>query len=44
MTEITPRSGEGGPTVALVHGAFADSSSWNEVIQQLQAAGVEVVG
>ena len=43
MTEITPRSGEGDPTVALVHGAFADSSSWNEVIQQLQAAGVEVV-
>jgi pimeloyl-ACP methyl ester carboxylesterase len=43
MTEITPRSGESTPRVVLVHGAFADSSSWNEVIQQLQAGGVEVV-
>ena len=43
MTEITPRSGDGAPSVVLVHGAFADSSSWNEVIQQLQAAGVGVV-
>jgi pimeloyl-ACP methyl ester carboxylesterase len=31
------------PTVVLVHGAFADSSSWNGVIERLQAAGVEVV-
>jgi pimeloyl-ACP methyl ester carboxylesterase len=30
------------PTVALVHGAFADSSSWNGVIERLQAAGVQV--
>ena len=30
------------PTVALVHGAFADSSSWNGVIERLQAAGVGV--
>jgi pimeloyl-ACP methyl ester carboxylesterase len=30
------------PTVLLVHGAFADSSSWNDVITQLQAAGVNV--
>lgn len=29
-------------TVALVHGAFADSSSWNGVIELLQAAGVTV--
>src|SRR3954470_18698932 len=28
------------PTVALVHGAFADSSGWNGVIQHLTAAGV----
>ena len=28
-------------TVALVHGAFADSSGWNDVIAQLLAAGVE---
>jgi pimeloyl-ACP methyl ester carboxylesterase len=27
-------------TVAFVHGAFADSSSWNAVIGRLQAAGV----
>jgi pimeloyl-ACP methyl ester carboxylesterase len=29
-------------TVVLVHGAFADSSSWNGVIKELQAAGVPV--
>jgi pimeloyl-ACP methyl ester carboxylesterase len=29
-------------TVVLVHGAFADSSSWNGVIERLQAAGVQV--
>jgi pimeloyl-ACP methyl ester carboxylesterase len=29
-------------TVALVHGAFADSSSWTGVIQRLQASGVRV--
>jgi len=29
-------------TVALVHGAFADSSSWNDVVDQLQAAGIAV--
>ena len=27
-------------TVVLVHGAFADASSWNGVINQLQAKGV----
>jgi pimeloyl-ACP methyl ester carboxylesterase len=30
------------PTVVLVHGAFADASSWNGVIQRLQAKGVQV--
>lgn len=30
------------PTVVLVHGAFADASSWNGVIEQLQAKGVPV--
>jgi pimeloyl-ACP methyl ester carboxylesterase len=30
------------PTVLLVHGAFADASSWNGVIERLQAKGVEV--
>ena len=31
------------PTVALVHGAFADSSGWTGVIQLLRAAGVSAV-
>ncbi len=30
------------PTVVLVHGAFADASSWSGVIVELQAAGVNV--
>jgi pimeloyl-ACP methyl ester carboxylesterase len=30
------------PTVVLVHGAFADSSSWNGVIERLLANGVKV--
>jgi len=30
------------PTVVLVHGAFADGSSWNGVIERLQAKGVAV--
>ena len=29
-------------TVALVHGAFADSSSWNGVVEQLLKAGIPV--
>lgn len=31
------------PTVVLVHGAFADSSSWNGVIEALQADGYPVI-
>jgi pimeloyl-ACP methyl ester carboxylesterase len=31
------------PTVVLVHGAFAESASWNPVIEQLQARGLEAV-
>jgi pimeloyl-ACP methyl ester carboxylesterase len=30
------------PTVVLVHGAWADGSSWNEVVKRLQAEGVQV--
>jgi pimeloyl-ACP methyl ester carboxylesterase len=30
------------PTVLLVHGAFADASSWNGVIERLQTKGVKV--
>ena len=31
------------PTVALVHGAFAESASWNPVIERLQARGLDAV-
>jgi pimeloyl-ACP methyl ester carboxylesterase len=31
------------PTIVLVHGAWADASSWTKVIQRLQAAGHDVV-
>jgi len=31
------------PTVVLVHGAFADGSSWNKVIPLLQAEGLNAV-
>jgi pimeloyl-ACP methyl ester carboxylesterase len=35
------RGGRGGArNVVLVHGAYADGSSWSEVIERLQAAGV----
>src|SRR5215212_10112237 len=30
------------PTVVLVHGAFADASSWNGVVELLQQEGVRV--
>jgi pimeloyl-ACP methyl ester carboxylesterase len=32
----------GSRSVVLVHGAFADASSWNGVIERLQAKGVQV--
>ena len=38
MTESNPAS----PTVALVHGAFADAGSWAAVAERLLAAGVKV--
>ena len=31
------------PTVVLVHGAFAESASWNGVIERLQAQGLDTV-
>jgi pimeloyl-ACP methyl ester carboxylesterase len=41
MTQTTPTSA--GPlTVVLVHGAFADASSWTGVIERLQKAEVQV--
>jgi pimeloyl-ACP methyl ester carboxylesterase len=41
MTEATSTD-RSGPTVALVHGAFADSSGWNDVVAQLLGSGVRV--
>src|SRR6266567_9649480 len=38
----TPSTNTGPLTVVLVHGAFADASSWTGVIERLQAAGVQV--
>jgi len=34
-----PTSDSAPLTAVLVHGAFADASSWNGVIERLQAAG-----
>jgi pimeloyl-ACP methyl ester carboxylesterase len=31
------------PTIVIVHGAFADASSWNDVIKRLQQQGYDVV-
>ena len=41
MTDATPTAAAPS-TVVLVHGAFADASGWNGVIERLQAAGVAV--
>jgi pimeloyl-ACP methyl ester carboxylesterase len=38
MSHVTEIPGR--PTVVLVHGAFADGSSWNGVIERLQAKGI----
>jgi pimeloyl-ACP methyl ester carboxylesterase len=40
MSQGTPNTSR--PTVVLAHGAFADASSWNGVIERLQAQGVSV--
>jgi pimeloyl-ACP methyl ester carboxylesterase len=37
-----PTDTSGSPTVVLVHGAFADASSWNGVIERLEAHGLRV--
>jgi pimeloyl-ACP methyl ester carboxylesterase len=39
---MSEANSNGSPTVVLVHGAFADSSSWTGVIERLQAKGVPV--
>ena len=41
MSQTTPTT-VGPLTVVLVHGAFADASSWTGVIERLQARGVQV--
>ena len=38
MTSLAPQ-----PGVVLVHGAYADGSSWSEVIERLQHAGLAAV-
>ena len=41
MSQTNPTTA--GPlTVVLVHGAYADASSWTGVIERLQQAGVQV--
>jgi pimeloyl-ACP methyl ester carboxylesterase len=44
MTSSTLEARTTQPTVVLVHGAFADSSSWNGVISQLRRDGYPVIG
>jgi pimeloyl-ACP methyl ester carboxylesterase len=43
MTEATQDSYSAGPTVVLVHGAFADAASWAHVTERLVEAGVPVM-
>ncbi|MFC8148054.1 esterase/lipase family protein, partial [Streptomyces paradoxus] len=37
------RADSGKPTVVIVHGAFADASSWNGVVGRLQSDGYRVI-
>jgi pimeloyl-ACP methyl ester carboxylesterase len=43
MSSATPSPVATTPTVVLVHGAFADSSSWSGVLPLLQQAGLSVI-
>ena len=45
MNATDQRSQQSGvrPTIVLVHGAFADASSWNGVIERLQQQGYTVI-
>ena len=40
----SPAMAEQKPTIVLVHGAFAESNSWNGVIKALEADGYPVIG
>jgi pimeloyl-ACP methyl ester carboxylesterase len=42
QTQTPARTGQGARNVVLVHGAWADGSSWSAVIPLLQAAGLRV--
>jgi pimeloyl-ACP methyl ester carboxylesterase len=42
VAQATPDA-SGGPTVVLVHGAFADASGWGGVISRLQEQGIPVM-
>ncbi|MFF9351935.1 alpha/beta fold hydrolase [Streptomyces sp. NPDC014734] len=41
--EGDPHTASAKPTVVLVHGAFADASSWNGVIERLERRGYAVI-
>jgi pimeloyl-ACP methyl ester carboxylesterase len=42
--EASPSPVNGTPTIAFVHGAWADNSGWSDVMKSLTADGFEVVG
>src|SRR5437763_10213437 len=42
-TDQLPRQDRVKPTIVLVHGAFADASSWSDVIERLQQQGYTVI-
>jgi pimeloyl-ACP methyl ester carboxylesterase len=42
-TEQPSQQADAKPTIVLVHGAFADASSWNGVIERLQQEGYTVI-
>lgn len=42
-TDQRPEHAGGKPTIVLVHGAFADASSWNGVAERLQQQGYTVI-
>ena len=43
MNATDKPSADAKPTIVLVHGAFADASSWNGVIERLQRQGYTVI-
>jgi alpha-beta hydrolase superfamily lysophospholipase len=43
MTDQQSRPADARPTIVLVHGAYADASSWNGVIERLLQQGYTVI-